>query len=653
MPAETQRNLTNNGPEVASDEEYLSPEELRSDLTGIINQWTDLAQAGIDSSTVKMTGANGEEIFVEDELRKLRDLLESYEPLNMRDRKATVELENDPAALPVWLEEHSHLVWTGATENPFWEPKFVKADEGRMRVVYQRRDQVLEPGENELFQPREIPALSRDVFSVADTRVIDDVMAPWINKFKLSRSEDNTTDEKGAKDEAKAEILSLLKEYTAFLRPDKRGQGTQEAPTKLRHLIEAKLKMPVLGPKSSESVEDRVDRIEAAVAEMLSQLLVLNRERGDGKEAIPTEQRIQGIKEFPSFVRDLEEFSTIVDRQLGENGKRPAKGISYLLGDAGVGKNVLVEYFAAKTKRPFYWFPCSRGMQGEDLFYHTDYNPEKGTTRVLTPLAQGLQTPGSVVFIDEVTALLPSVQLILNGVGDGNRMLRYDSLEIPVAEGVVIVMASNPATYAASGNVSESLLDRAMSSGLAMNMQPPALLKGDMVSTTAPQNRAETQQRDNTQMELAVNEVLTLYDQLPEFRGLSAADFTLLWEAYLNESVTANQEILSNPRLENLINDKGLDLIKKSVIDLALILRIADAWRKYYSKREKGFDILSFSLRGSQGVTQSYASSRDVSKAFLQTFAVMKNNPIKGTDTQYNALEILVADTVRASSTTP
>ena len=100
-------------------------------------------------------------------------------------------------------------------------------------------------------------------------------------------------------------------------------------------------------------------------------------------------------------------------------------GILILQGDAGTGKNVLIDMIAALTRREIFTVPCNVHTAKEDLQFEYGYNPEKGTYRLPSQLVEGIQTPGAIVFWDEINALHPGVAKLHNPLFDYRRRMIF------------------------------------------------------------------------------------------------------------------------------------------------------------------------------------------------------------------------------------
>ena len=440
---------------------------------------------------------------------------------------------------------------------------------------------------------------------------------------------------------ARKEILAVLQEENKLRDPEREVSGQSKLRTRVEEIAD-KIEKTTRGFKK---VDIDMDMLTQRAAEMLSQLVLLNRTRGDGREHIPVAKT--DIKEFPSFQHSL----SILTERLAEQ-KTDRKGITLMLGEPGTGKNEAVEYFAAQTKRPYFWFPCGRGMETTELVSHYEYTPGEGTKRFLTSLSEGIQTPGAVVLIDEVNALRPEVQAILHGLGDANRALKIDGVFIPVAQDVLIVIAGNPATCGASTNLGQALLSRTR--GKSMVMDYPPLRNGDLEArkqewTSDYQTQKETM--DNTLRDYACDEVLVIYPQLNEFRDLTDAEFSLLWDCVVNETTQGTRitDLEKNETLKGLLAEANGDHVRKTLVDLRDILEIADGWRRRYETHQGEFALLGVSMRDTIAIAKKYAQTRNVRTAFLRVYDDFRKNPIDGTDSVLTALETLINEKIGAA----
>jgi hypothetical protein len=582
---------------------------------------------------------------ITDVLRNMIVSLDHYEPPILRagETEGVEAMPEEPKQndLPAWLQGHENLIWKGASKNPLWKVEPRTYDD-QITISYRRGNTELRPGKSKFEQTRELKDI-KHVFDREEWQIIEPVIGEYL-KFKDAHDKNPA----GVSKEVKREILNIILEEQAW-----RKGKSEETPTLLRAKLAESLKKIAKAKRwgKDKNMEEKLTELTQATAEILSQLMVLNSTRSGGSELIPKIDK--SIKEIPTFVEALDKLVICLEYQTGEKEGRPAKGFTLLLGEPGVGKNELIKYMAGMSGRPFFWFPCGRGMEAQDLVHHYEFDSKEGTKRFFTALAEGLQTPGALIMIDEANALKPQVQAILHGLGDSNRTLKYDGIEIPVAEGVLIVIAGNPATQGSAGNFGEPILSRTR--GQAMIMEYPALTRSDLLKRQeylSEEKILEMEQKDNTLKEYLCDEALALYPTFNEFSGLNDLEFEYVWQRILNEHQVPIEDDkfadLDKKKLEAYIaaNEKqARDLL----VDLRDILRIADLWRKRFEKREL---VLGLSMRDTLALVQAYKKLRDVRKAYLRIFDDFRKNPIDGLDVMFVQIGEIV-DHVLKGDVTP
>ncbi len=609
-----------------SKEKILSPEELRIAIEAIGNEEEQLAAGlGIAPAIFPEGTMIGEmDIGGKTMAKVLAELkgFDAYEPPIGKEQEPTVEQSRE---IPAWLSGHEELVWRGAHDNPLWKP-VAEQYKDYVKIGFSRREIKLYSGKTKESQEKELAPV-KNTFTLDEWKILKMVFDEYLSSEEQMRSINLEERRK-----AKNKILEIAREENAY------RKGKQELPPKIiTDKIKEALEQVAKTTRGFDKSKINTPALSQETAEILSQLLILNRTRGDGKEHLLSEKKMSGIKEYPSFEHTLKNLANSLSEQL-----RQGQGISYMIGEAGTGKNIATEYFALRTNRPFFWFPCGRGMESMDLVCHYEFDSNEGTRRFLTDLAKGIQTPGAILLIDEVNALKPQVQALLHGLGDKNRSLNYDAVNIPMAEGVLVVIASNPATYGSAGNLGESLLNRTR--GLAFTVDYPALHKGELraIEEKWSKNKlTEEEQKDNSLREYASDEVLVLFEILPGFNDLPKDKFKILWDTIINEH-NENLAILEkDPVFADLLGKNRQETIK-TLKNIKNIIEIGDTWRKYYGEKKSGFDIVGFSIRDSLAVVNKYTQTRNVRRAFLDVYDDFRKNPIDGLDAQYLALENLL-----------
>jgi len=373
-----------------------------------------------------------------------------------------------------------------------------------------------------------------------------------------------------------------------------------------------------------DTSENALDELADKISRLGEQLLLLNTKHREGIYKVPKVKK--DYVETPSFQDLLEEFAQRAVRQL-----ELKKGMISLIGDMGTGKNYLVEHFAAQTHRPYFYFPCSRGMDAADLGFHFEFRKGESIT-VPSNLARGLRTKNAVILIDEPNSLPPEVVAALHGLADHNRSFVYNGVEFKAAEGVVIVMAMNPATYSHVKSLPEAISDRTL--GQDMVMDYPPLTKLDQLAQKNLWNKDEKEkalQDDNSlDKEFICDEALIVKDAFPDLRSWESSDFMKLWE------------VVVNGKGEGMLGEKAalLSQVKSSVEAVFRILKMCDLWRKKYKSGDMQRTI---SLRGATAVALQFQKTHDIRKAFLSLY---KPGSFKydGGREDYDLLETMLND---------
>ena len=157
------------------------------------------------------------------------------------------------------------------------------------------------------------------------------------------------------------------------------------------------------------------------------------------------------------------------EQYLGELGelllhqRKLQQGLVIIEGDAGAAKSGLVQMFCALTNRPMNTFACNGQTEKEDLTYLYQYDPEKGTYRLDSGFIEALQTPNTVVLLEEINSLPVPVAKMLNTLLDFRRELYLpDGRVIKADPSVLIIGLQNPQSYAGVNKLSKEFLSRAL-----------------------------------------------------------------------------------------------------------------------------------------------------------------------------------------------
>ncbi len=245
-------------------------------------------------------------------------------------------------------------------------------------------------------------------------------------------------------------------------------------------------------------------------------------------------------EETPWFVRNLERFVSLVKEQL-----MYSEGILILEGDAGVGKNFLVEVFSALTNRPLYIIPCNSKMEKEDITFVYEFDPKRGTKRAYSDLIKALQTPGAVIYFDEINTLPAGMVKLFNSLFDYRRYLTLPTGEVIRAHReVILVGGMNPQNYLGVSELPQDIKSRA-----------------DIIFVDYPPFEDE-------KGIYHPDEAIILKDHVRELLHLTLEEFIYLWHSVVNGIKT-----------EPL---KGQEELEDILWKLFELLKIANAIRKAY-----------------------------------------------------------------------
>lgn len=156
----------------------------------------------------------------------------------------------------------------------------------------------------------------------------------------------------------------------------------------------------------------------------------------------------------------LEEIAEALNLQLVNH-----RGILILQGEAGTGKNVLVDMLSNLSNREVVPVLCNENSVKEDLTYEFYYDPEKGTYKLPSKLIEGIQTPGAVILFDEINALKPGIAKMLNSLFDYRRRIYLPEggkeRDIITDPTVLFIGTMNPQNYAGVNRLSPEVKSRA------------------------------------------------------------------------------------------------------------------------------------------------------------------------------------------------
>lgn len=299
------------------------------------------------------------------------------------------------------------------------------------------------------------------------------------------------------------------------------------------------------------------------------------------------------FEETPWFVQNLEKFTSLVKEQLEYQ-----EGILILEGDAGVGKNFLVEVFSALTNRPLFIVPCNSKMEKEDITFVYEFDPKRGTKRVYSDLVKALRTPGAVIYLDEINTLPPSLVKIFNPLFDYRRYLVLSYGEVVKARpDVVLVGGMNPQNYLGVSELPQDIKSRA-----------------DIMYVDYPPFEDE-------KGFFYPDEALILKDYMDSLAPLNKEEFTYLWYFVVNDVKTELGKKLSTPERE------------KEVKQLFELLKIANeirkAYRAYQTQQSEEPVEFVFSIRDTIRCARRIKKFGDAKTTVIETIIPKISSPLE------------------------
>ncbi|WP_333784363.1 AAA family ATPase [Thermocrinis sp.] len=299
------------------------------------------------------------------------------------------------------------------------------------------------------------------------------------------------------------------------------------------------------------------------------------------------------FEETPWFVQNLERFVSLIKDQLSFG-----EGILILEGDAGVGKNFLVEVFSALTNRPLYIVPCHSKMEKEDLTFTYEFDPKRGTKRVFSELVKALQTPGAVIYIDEINTLPPSLVKLFNPLFDYRRYLTLPTGEVIKARSdVILVGGMNPQHYLGVSELPQDVKSRA-----------------DVMFVDYPPF-------EDQRGFFYPDEAIILKDYLSSLSDLNNEDFTYLWYAVVNGIETERGLELKTPKREQQV---------WLIFELLKITNaIRKAYRDYQSQKAEEPVEFVFSIRDTIRCARRLERYGSAKAAVIDTILPKVSSPLE------------------------
>ena len=258
---------------------------------------------------------------------------------------------------------------------------------------------------------------------------------------------------------------------------------------------------------------------------------------------------------------------------------RRKQGFIILEGDAGTGKNVVVDIFAHHTNMEVFKFSCNANTDKQDMTFAFEVD-EHGTYKVSSDLVEKLQTPGCIILLDELNTLPTGVSKMLNPLGDEDRSLNIPGIgKVRVHPDNLIFATQNTQNYLGVKPLPQELIGRSVK----IEVDYPPLKNADGT--------------------FSYEEAFMMSDELREFQGVSEKDFETMWNYVVNNDLSNGGDRLITQELKYLIDQMHL------VVETAD--KVRTAYRNFLTNASTDMVTFIFSLRETSNIANDMGYNAD------------------------------------------
>ncbi len=220
------------------------------------------------------------------------------------------------------------------------------------------------------------------------------------------------------------------------------------------------------------------------------------------------------------------------------------EGVLNLKGHAGTGKDVLIKMFANRTNRPYFAIDCTKWTTESDLSEDITLTSKDGATQVISvpsSVLNGIQTPGAMVYFNEINAMPETAQIFLHALWDEKRSmtLKTKSGKTIKADPTVVMVSSMNPDYPGTFKPQFATRSRMVS----MQVDYPPLLKW-----TDPSDPRRDQTDTNLNPPYSASEALRLargIDSLSDLTyepNMKENGFVKMWDHHVNKIANGSPE---------------------------------------------------------------------------------------------------------------
>jgi hypothetical protein len=199
-------------------------------------------------------------------------------------------------------------------------------------------------------------------------------------------------------------------------------------------------------------------------------------------------------------------------------------GALMLEGPTGAGKDVYLQMYAERSRRPYFAVDCSKWTTEFELSQDVSIGTEGGvavTVKEDSAVLQAIQTPGAILYFNEFNALPHPAQIFLHSLLDDKRSLQLKTSGgrvVKAADGVLLAASMNWG-YEGTNAPNEATMDRFS----AMTIGYPPLRKGG--KDTGSYSAAEA---------LRVARCIDTWEDASVEADMGRNAFVAAWNAYVN-----------------------------------------------------------------------------------------------------------------------
>lgn len=245
------------------------------------------------------------------------------------------------------------------------------------------------------------------------------------------------------------------------------------------------------------------------------------------------------------------------------------EGMLILKGDAGIGKNVIIDVLASLTNREVFFVPCHAQMDKEDLTYTVEYDPKVGTRKNPSSLVEALTTPGAIIVFNEVNTAPVGVVKMTNPLLDYMRTfflsLGGDKGSLKPDPSVILIGVMNPENYLGTKKLAQDFRSRA--SEMELDYPPPK------------------------------DETIILSRKIESLKKMQVEEIEKLWDYVVDGKTGSGGDQFATPETQEDIRNL------KQLVDIANKLR--EAYRSYMLGSDEVVEFV-FTLRDSGRIATYY-----------------------------------------------